>query len=196
MTLPRPLSALLFALLLVLAFPFRAGDTRFDVGIALGWLALVPFVWMLRGLTPRRAFVWGSVAGTAAFCGVFLAAAGSASAAQVRVLSDATRHAGEFIIPVNKSQVLRLDVPLADLLVGNPEIADVLALTDRSIYVLGKSIGSTSLTLYGQGKTLIAVLDLVVSQDVEGLKARLFELMPEEKIEVRPVNGSRLAMSA
>jgi pilus assembly protein CpaC len=132
----------------------------------------------------------------AAFCGVFLAAAGSASAAQVRVLSDATRHAGEFIIPVNKSQVLRLDVPLADLLVGNPEIADVLALTDRSIYVLGKSIGSTSLTLYGQGKTLIAVLDLVVSQDVEGLKARLFELMPEEKIEVRPVNGSLVLSGA
>lgn len=132
----------------------------------------------------------------AAFCGVLLAAAGSASAAQVRVLSDATRHAGEFIIPVNKSQVLRLDVPLADLLVGNPEIADVLALTDRSIYVLGKSIGSTSLTLYGQGKTLIAVLDLVVSQDVEGLKARLFELMPEEKIEVRPVNGSLVLSGA
>jgi len=33
------------------------------------------------------------------------------------------------------------------------------------------------------------VLDLVVSQDVEGLKARLFELMPEETVEVRPVNG-------
>jgi len=100
------------------------------------------------------------------------------------------RHAGEFIVPVNKSQVLRLDVPFADLLVGNAEVADVLALTDRSIYVLGKQPGSTSLTVYGRNRSLIAVMDLVVTVDVEGLKARLHELMPDEQVEVRAVNES------
>jgi pilus assembly protein CpaC len=35
---------------------------------------------------------------------------------------------------------------------------------------------------------LIAVVDLVVSHDIDALKARLFELMPQENIEVRPVN--------
>jgi pilus assembly protein CpaC len=101
-----------------------------------------------------------------------------------------TKHAGEFVVPINKSQLLRLDQPVADLLVGNPEVADVLAITNRSIYILGKQLGSTSLTIYGPRKQLIAVLDLVVSQDIESLKARLFELMPEETIEVRPVNGA------
>ena len=101
-----------------------------------------------------------------------------------------TKYAGEFVVPVNKSQVLRVDVPIADLLVGNSEIADVLALTDRSVYVLGKALGSTSLTIYGQDRELIAVLDLVITHDVESIKARLFEIMPEETIEVRPVSGS------
>jgi pilus assembly protein CpaC len=73
-------------------------------------------------------------------------------------------------------------------LVGNAEIADVLALTDRSVYVLGKALGSTSLTIYGRNHSLIAVVDLVVSHDIDELKARLFELMPQENIEVRPVN--------
>jgi pilus assembly protein CpaC len=111
---------------------------------------------------------------------------------QASVTADVgeNRHAGEFIVPVNKSQVLRLDVPFADLLVGNAEVADVLALTDRSIYVLGKLPGSTSLTVYGRNRSLIAVMDLVVTVDVEGLKARLYELMPEEQIEVRAVNES------
>src|SRR3546814_20289351 len=59
--------------------------------------------------------------------------------ASVSVEADGTRHAGQFVVPVNKSQVLRLDVPFADLLVGHAEIADVLALNDRSIYVLGKA---------------------------------------------------------
>ncbi len=113
---------------------------------------------------------------------------------QPNVTTDlsANKHAGEFIVPVDKSQVLRLDVPFADLLVGNADVADVLALTDRSIYVLGKKPGSTSLTVYGRNRSLIAVMDLVVTVDIEGLKARLFELMPDEAIEVRAVNQAVL----
>ena len=107
---------------------------------------------------------------------------------------DSTKHAGEFVVPLNKSQILRVDVPFADLLVGNPEIADVLALTDRSVYVLGKALGSTNLTIYGRNKDLLAVIDLVVNYDVEGLKQQLFQMMPDENIEVRAVNGS-LALS-
>ena len=109
---------------------------------------------------------------------------------KIVIQGDETRHAGEFVVPINKSQVLQLDVPFEDLLVGNSAIADVLALTDRSIYILGKALGSTSLTIYGREKKLIAVLDLVVSPDIEGLKARLFEIMPEEKVEVRAANGA------
>ncbi len=109
---------------------------------------------------------------------------------KIVVQGDETRHAGEFVVPINKSQVLQLDVPFADLLVGNSEIADVLALTDRTVYILGKALGSTSLTIYGREKNLIAVLDLVVAPDIEGLKARLFEIMPDEKIEARTANGA------
>jgi pilus assembly protein CpaC len=100
------------------------------------------------------------------------------------------RHAGEFHVPLNKSQILRLDQPFTDLLVGNAEVADVLALTNRSIYVLGKKPGSTNLTIYGPGKQLIAVIDLVVGFDVEGLKTKLHEMMPDENIEVRGVNDA------
>ncbi len=112
------------------------------------------------------------------------------AAAQSRIVtvSDESKHAGEFIVPINKSQILQLDVPFADALVGNAEIADVLPLTDRAVYVLGKSLGSTSLTIYGRNRSLIAVVDLIVSHDMDGLKARLFELMPEENIEVRAIN--------
>ena len=122
----------------------------------------------------------------------FAMALASQGWAQPRIVvqGDEGRHAGEFGVPINKSQVLQLDVPFADLLVGNSEIADVLALTDRTVYILGKALGSTSLTIYGREKNLIAVLDLVVSPDIEALKARLFEIMPDEKIEARTANGA------
>ncbi len=110
--------------------------------------------------------------------------------AQPQIQVQEFRHAGEFHVPLNKSQILRIDQPFTDLLVGNAEVADVLALTNRSIYVLGKAPGSTNLTIYGPGKQLIAVVDLVVGFDVEGLKAKLFEIMPDEAIEVRAVNDA------
>ena len=129
------------------------------------------------------------LAAAAAFAGALLVAA--PAAAQTRVSTDVAEsvHAGEFAVAVNGSQVLRLDETFTDLLVGNPEIADVLPLSDRSIYVLGKATGKTSLTIR-DGAQLVAVVDLVVQHDVEGLKARLFEMAPDEDIEVRGVNNT------
>ncbi|MCH9052270.1 MAG: type II and III secretion system protein family protein [Proteobacteria bacterium] len=99
-------------------------------------------------------------------------------------------HAGEFIVPLNKSQILRLNVPYTDLSIGNPKIADVLPITTKQIYVLGKEVGLTNLLVYGEEGALLAVLDLVITYDVEGLKQRLFELLPNEKIGVRAVGNS------
>lgn len=114
--------------------------------------------------------------------------------AQVAInpLGDDVVHAGEFVVPVNKSQVLRVDQPFTELLIGNPEIADVVALTNQTVYVLGKQLGTTNLTIYGPRRQLLAVLDLIVSYDVESLKAKLHEVMPGEAIEVRPVSGGIL----
>jgi apolipoprotein N-acyltransferase len=50
--------ALLFAVTLALAFPFRGGELRFDFGMVAGWLALAPLAALIRGLGPRAAFQW------------------------------------------------------------------------------------------------------------------------------------------
>ncbi|MCJ8191046.1 type II and III secretion system protein family protein [Sphingomicrobium aestuariivivum] len=94
-------------------------------------------------------------------------------------------YAGELQVPLNKSQVLRVDRPYAKALVGNSEIADILPLTDDSLYVLGQSIGTTSLTLYDASDRLIAVVDVAVGPDVGGLKRQLSELMPGDQVGAR-----------
>lgn len=99
-------------------------------------------------------------------------------------------HAGEFRIPINKSQILRVDQRFSDLRLGNAAIADVVPLTDRTIYVLGKATGATSLTILGAKGRLLAVVDLMVTFDAEGLKSKLAEIVPSARIEVRAVNNS------
>ena len=99
-------------------------------------------------------------------------------------------HAGEVAVPVNKSQVIRSDRPYAKALIGNPEIADILPLTNQSLYLLGKKTGTTSLTLYDGSNMLIAVVDVVVGPDVTTLKRQLSELMPIGDIGARISNDS------
>lgn len=99
-------------------------------------------------------------------------------------------HAGEVAVPVNKSQVIRSDRPYAKALIGNPDIADVLPLTDQSLYVLGKKMGTTSLTLYDRGNSLIAVVDVVVGPDVISLRRQLSELMPVDGVGAKISNDS------
>ena len=112
------------------------------------------------------------------------------ASAQVSISSADDVAAGELAVPVNKSQVLRTDRPFAKALVGNPDIADVLPLSDSSLYVLGKKMGTTSLTLYDRSNRLIAVVDLAVGPDVTSLKRQLSELMPDDRVGARISNDS------
>ncbi|WP_397586895.1 pilus assembly protein N-terminal domain-containing protein, partial [Sphingobium fuliginis] len=96
--------------------------------------------------------------------------------AQVASLNvNNANHAGQLDVPLNKSQVLTVDRPFSKALVGNAEIADVLPMTNRSVYVLGKKMGTTSLTLYDSRNMMIAVVDVAVGPDVVTLKRQLSE---------------------
>jgi apolipoprotein N-acyltransferase len=66
----RALYAGAFAALFALAFPVRAGDVHFDLGTFAGWLALIPFALLLRGLSPLRAFGWAWGSGAVALCAI------------------------------------------------------------------------------------------------------------------------------
>ena len=91
----------------------------------------------------------------------------------------------EVSVPTGKSVVLRFDTPISEATVGNPDTADIIPLTDRSIYLLGKSHGSTNLTLLGANKQVRGIVNVDVTYDTTGLKKRLYDAFPTESIEVR-----------
>jgi pilus assembly protein CpaC len=93
-------------------------------------------------------------------------------------------------VPINKSQTLRVGRTFAKAVIGNAEVADVLPLSTSSVYVLGRGIGATNLSLFDKAGRLIAVVDIVVGPDSQGLKAKLAELMPTESVAVTASNGS------
>ena len=91
-------------------------------------------------------------------------------------------------VAMNRAIVMESDTPFAELSVANPAIADIATLSDRTIYILGKSPGRTTLTLLGPDGRLITNVDVRVAPDIAEFKERLREILPNEEIEVRTAN--------
>lgn len=136
---------------------------------------------MARIKTPLAAIAL-ALAGTALAPG--------AATAQVYGQGGANIHAGTVDIAVNKSQVLTADTAIDRAMIGNEEIADILPVSSNSIYVLGKAVGTTSLTLYDRSNRVIAVMDISVGPDVAGLREQMGQLMPGQPVETRVSNGA------
>ncbi len=98
----------------------------------------------------------------------------------------------DLLVTVNKAETLSADQDFSEVLVGNPEIADVVALTSTSLYVLGKKIGTTGISLLSADKRVMAVINVEVTYDIKGLKARIAEHAHGSNVDVSSVNGQIL----
>jgi len=96
--------------------------------------------------------------------------------------------ARDLSITMNQAVVVESDTPFAELSIANPAIADFSTLSDRTIYVLGKAPGRTTLTLLDAAGQLITNVDVRVSPDLSEFKQRLKQVLPGEDIEVRTAN--------
>ena len=113
---------------------------------------------------------------------------GTAMAQRMIQIGSAKRSAA-VVVPVGKSEDVRTDAPFTDIVVGNPDIADVSALTDHTLSILGRKIGTTRVSIYGQDRKLIGVFDVEVSYDVSTLAIELGRRFPSSKLRVQSVNG-------
>ena len=110
----------------------------------------------------------------------------TAVADTVRIVRTNTESA--LNVPMNRAVVVESEVPFAELSIANPSIADISSLSDRTIYVLGKTPGTTTLTILDGNGQLITNVDVRVAPDLSEFKERLRQILPDEKIEVRTAN--------
>lgn len=92
-------------------------------------------------------------------------------------------------VPKGATETVQTDLAYVDLVVGDPEIADVMPLTDRSFYIHGKKIGTTSVTAYDAQRRRIGAIDLEIGYSTGRLAAQLRRQIPHGRIRVSSVNG-------
>jgi pilus assembly protein CpaC len=99
------------------------------------------------------------------------------------------RRTTSIAVTVGKTEDVRIDAgPVTDLTVGDPEIADVTPLTDHTLSILGRKIGTTRVTVYAEGKRQIGILDIEVSYDIARLASEI-AIAAGPGIKVSSVNG-------
>ncbi|MEY4696814.1 MAG: hypothetical protein RIT14_1242 [Pseudomonadota bacterium] len=82
-----------------------------------------------------------------------------------------------------------VDQPYVDLVVGNPGVADVFPLTDRSVYIQGNAPGATNVALYNAQKQLIGSLIVQVRVDFGELQEAIDTAVPSADVEVTNINN-------
>jgi pilus assembly protein CpaC len=85
----------------------------------------------------------------------------------------ATARTAKVIVTVGKSEDIHTDQSFGDIMVGDPDVADVNPLTDHALSILGKKIGTTRVTVYGADKKAVGVFDIEVSYDVSQLSSEI-----------------------
>ncbi|PVE25661.1 pilus assembly protein CpaC [Microvirga sp. KLBC 81] len=77
-------------------------------------------------------------------------------------------------VPINKSQTVRIEQPFTDVLVGATEIADVIPLSDQTLYILGKKVGTTNVSILNERKQVVAVVDVEVGPDTASVAEKVY----------------------
>jgi pilus assembly protein CpaC len=95
----------------------------------------------------------------------------------------------QLTIPVNKSITLLVPAPFSSAVVGAPEIADALPMTDRTLLIQAKKIGTTNVSIFDANMHLIKVVEVEVTLDVGNLRARIRAMTGDGGIRVGTDNG-------
>ncbi|MGC2432379.1 MAG: type II and III secretion system protein family protein [Desulfobaccales bacterium] len=86
-------------------------------------------------------------------------------------------------LQVGQSKVLRTAYPITRISVADPEIADIILISEKELYVNGLHSGVTNLSIWGKGRFTSATV--TVEADLTLLKEKLHQILPGQKIAVQ-----------
>ncbi len=109
-------------------------------------------------------------------------------------VSAATQSGKVVKVPHHKSTHVTLAGKASRVSLGDPEVLDIVMLKSNEVFLIGKKLGSTNLMAWDSRGQLIESFNIEVTHDLNSLKAKLYEFLPDENIEVHSAQN-RLILS-
>jgi len=97
-------------------------------------------------------------------------------------------------LPVSQAVTVVISGPVGKVVAADPTIADAQPITDRSIYIVGRAFGTTTVNLYSATGTPVGLLAVEVGADTADMQRSIRTAVPTSNVKVRTANG-RVALS-
>lgn len=125
------------------------------------------------------------------FCVCVMAAGVLASQASAATSSSG---AGIFYVPINRAELITTKSDMGEVVVTDPDVANVLVHGKRKVSVIGMQVGQTTLRIFDPSHKLIRNVDVVVTYDLPAVRKALKQYLPNERIGVSMIN-TRMALT-
>ena len=103
--------------------------------------------------------------------------------ASKRLLPETKKHLKDPILELTlgKAEIHEIDGRVADILVADPAVADVVAIQSDQLYIVGSQLGDTNIIALDEDGNVVARLNIHVRIDTDTIEAMVHELFPTEK---------------
>lgn len=132
---------------------------------------------------------WLRMAAAALPCLAALLLSCLAADAADRFIDVSTPAVHRIFLPMSQSVTIQVSANLGDIVVGDEKIADAQPMTDRTLYVIGKGAGTTTVNLFSTDKRSLGALQIEVGVDVSDMAQAIRQVAPKSRIEIGSVNG-------
>lgn len=111
-----------------------------------------------------------------------------ALAAALFLSAPAQAAQGDIVVPLNRSQLINTAGDMGEVIVSNPEIADVHVHGAHALSVIGKNYGITNIRILDKSSNVLEAFNVNVSYDLPSIRKSLKQFLPNESPKVDVVN--------
>ena len=99
-------------------------------------------------------------------------------------------HSQYVVLGLDKSMIIELDEPAADVVITNPAIADAVVQTSKRIIFRGVGYGQTNAFVFDRDGNQILNLEIGVEMDMASLHHLIERHVPDARVQVEGLNGN------
>lgn len=92
-------------------------------------------------------------------------------------------------LPVSQAVTVTISDAVGKIVSADPAIADAQPITDKSIYLVGKAFGTTTVSLYSAAGAPVGLLAVEVGADTSSMSKAIRAALPSSSVKVSSVNG-------
>jgi pilus assembly protein CpaC len=92
-------------------------------------------------------------------------------------------------LPVSQAVTVTMSASVAKIVSADSGIADAQPITDRSLYLVGRGFGTTTVNLYSATGQPVGLLAVEVGADTADMQNSIRAALPNSKVKVSAING-------